>query len=390
MVTETMTPFNRCHFDPCALWHVVDEVVTLDTKHLVRSEKPPTEMRINLVIYVDDGRTWDTCAAICDAFYIRLADAFSITLGGGLEFLLGMDISMGEGWLKITSRTYISALCKKWLDHPIEEYKQVYTPADKNLMDYYETAVTTRGDGFDGTTYRELVGALMWPAPTTRCDVLFVVGIHARAMTFPTSDLFHTALRVLVFLGQTMNDGIMYSANAPNAREYIAWSDSDWAVSRSTSGGIHTLAGGAIDASSRKQECVTGSSTHAEAVAASSVSNDVLCERGILGEFGLPQTDPTKMMVDNANVLTIVQNRLSSKKVRHITRRELIVREREVEGYLVVTKVHTSDNLADLMTKVLDRVPFESLRKRALHLLRFGVTVTTGGLRVGRSVDARI
>ena len=50
---------------------------------------------------------------------------------------------------------------------------------------------------------------------------------------------------------------------------------------------------------------------------------------------------------------------------RHITRRELIVREREIEGHLRLEKVGTDDNLADMFTKVLDRVPFDKFRRLA-------------------------
>ena len=38
------------------------------------------------------------------------------------------------------------------------------------------------------------------------------------------------------------------------------------------------------------------------------------------------------------------------------------MREREVEGEIIVTKVHTDDNLADMFTKVLDRTPYAKLR----------------------------
>ena len=65
-------------------------------------------------------------------------------------------------------------------------------------------------------------------------------------------------------------------------------------------------------------------------------------------------------------------NLISSKLTRHITRRELIVREREVEGHHTVTKCDTSDNLADLLTKALDPIPFDKLRRLVLNILAVG------------------
>mgnify|MGYP005711840753 CR=1 FL=1 len=192
-------------------------------------------------------------------------------------------------------------------------------------------------------------------------------------MTFPTDDLMKSALRLLVYMGQTADHGITYSRFAPNADVLEWWSDSDWAVRRSTTGGTGQLAGGSVTAMSRRQDCITGSSTHAEIVAASTNSNDLLWSRGLSDELGLTQHEPTKMKVDAANVLTIASNFISSKQTRHISRRELIVREREIEGHLELDKVPTEDNLADMMTKALDRVPFEKLKKLTMNILAAGV-----------------
>ena len=82
------------------------------------------------MIYVDDGQTWDNCSEVCDAFYERLTTRFSTTVGGGgMSYMLGTDIAMGEGWLRISSSTYILNLCQRWLPHPIEEYDHIDTPA---------------------------------------------------------------------------------------------------------------------------------------------------------------------------------------------------------------------------------------------------------------------
>ena len=207
-------------------------------------------------------------------------------------------------------------------------------------------------------------------------------------MDFATEDLFKTGLQCLIFMGQTHSDGLLYSKHAPDARRLVWWSDSDWDVRRSTTGGTGQLAGSSILAVSRKQECVTGSSTHAEVVAASMNSNDVVWARGYLREIGLPQDEPTPFMVDAKNVLTLVHNLISSKLTRHITRRELIVREREVEGEIAVTKVDTSDNLADMFTKVLDAVPFGKLRKLVMNTVLRAATYIVPRARRERAGQA--
>ena len=76
-------------------------------------------------VRVDDGRTWDNCAEVCDGFYARLEERFSITRGGGLTYMIGMDIALGDGWVKLCSSTYILNLCARWLDYPIGEYDYI-------------------------------------------------------------------------------------------------------------------------------------------------------------------------------------------------------------------------------------------------------------------------
>ena len=90
----------------------------------------------------------------------------------------------------------------------------------------------------------------------------------------------------------------------------------------------------------------------------------------------MPQTTPTPFYVDAKNVLTLVHNLISSKLTRHISRRELIVREREVNEDIQVVKVATEDNLSDMLTKALDRVPYVKLRKLLMNIVvRAGTVV---------------
>ena len=92
-----------------------------------------------------------------------------------------------------------------------------------------------------------------------------------------------------------------------------------------------------------------------------------------LAASGIGQAALTVMKCDAQNVLTISSNLVSSKNTRHITRRELIVREREIEGHLRLEKVGTDDNLADMFTKVLDRAPFEKFRRLVMNVLLNGI-----------------
>ena len=81
MKEETVTPFQRCHYEPCCFTHFVNS-------DDADEDQPP--VRIVLMIYVDDGQTWDNCPEVCDAFYVRMTTRFSTTVGGGgMSYMLG-------------------------------------------------------------------------------------------------------------------------------------------------------------------------------------------------------------------------------------------------------------------------------------------------------------
>ena len=58
-----------------------------------------------------------------------------------------------------------------------------------------------------------------------------------------------------------------------------------------------------------------------------------------------------------------------------------IVREREVSGDLELVKVASEDNISDVLTKGLDRVPFVKLRRLLMNLVVRGPSVVVPRLR---------
>ena len=218
-----------------------------------------------------------------------------------------------------------------------------------------------------GTRYRSLVCAIMWVGPTARPDVLYPIGICARAFTFPTVDLYGCAVRVLVYLACTLTLGITYSAYNVNPTTLDCASDSDWSVRRSTSGGGMRLAGGSVHAASRKQECTSGSSSHAELIAASALSDDVQHAVPLLSDMNAPQTLPIIMDVDNKGVYDISRNFSATKNLRHLDRRAFRLRERCFSGLIEARLVKTTDNWADLFTKALDPKPFLKFRSAIMN-----------------------
>ena len=182
----------------------------------------------------------------------------------------------------------------------------------------------------------------------------------ARCLTFPTAEMSEAADRCIAYMAQTADRGITFDAGASgDALLYEAYSDSDWSVSHSTTGGVHCIGGRAISASSKRQVSVALSSTEAEIMAASYVGAEVMYTRGLLREMGYDMSKPTTLWVDNLGAVELSKRRESSQRSRHIERRFLKIREWVAEGNIVVKYKNTKDNRADLFTKPLAPADFD-------------------------------
>ena len=182
-------------------------------------------------------------------------------------------------------------------------------------------------------------------------------------------------LGTLVYLGQTAEMGLTFSAAAPNAGKMRSAVDSDWSVRRSTSGGCLLLAGTTPHAVSRRQDCSAESSTAAELVAASTFVGDIAYGVSVLNFVGLTQ-GTVEMDLDNQAAGDIAQDYSASNRTKHLARRDFRVREAVFTSRLSIRRVPTKDNVADLYTKVFTQQTFHRLRGWALgSVLSAGTSV---------------
>ena len=75
---------------------------------------------------------------------------------------------------------------------------------------------------------------------------------------------------------------------------------------------------------------------------------------------------PPVLYVDNTGAIALSKHRTSCKYSRHVTRRDLKVREYVAASLITVEYVPTAENLADIFTKHLNRETFTRLASRVL------------------------
>ena len=103
------------------------------------------------------------------------------------------------------------------------------------------------------------------------------------------------------------------------------------------------------------------SATEAEYYALSGTTDEVVFIRNLLSELGFVQEGPTPVSEDNKGAVDLSGNPMYHKRTKHIDIRYHSIREMVANGFILVLKVPTKAILADLHTKPVAKVVFETL-----------------------------
>ncbi|GJY32627.1 hypothetical protein Tco_0417096 [Tanacetum coccineum] len=109
-----------------------------------------------------------------------------------------------------------------------------------------------------------------------------------------------------------------------------------------------------------KQTIVATSTTEAEYVAAANCHGQVLWIPSQMLDYGFNFLN-TKIYIDNESTICIVKNPVFHSKTKHIEIRHHFIRDAYEKKLIQVRKIHTDNNVADLLTKSFDVSRFNFL-----------------------------
>nr|GEZ64686.1 putative ribonuclease H-like domain-containing protein [Tanacetum cinerariifolium] len=140
--------------------------------------------------------------------------------------------------------------------------------------------------------------------------------------------------------------------------------DSDYAGShgdkKSTTGGCQSLGRMLISWQCKKQIVVATSSTEAKYVAAARCCGQVLWIQNQMLDYGFNFMN-TMIFIDNQSTICIVKNLVFHQRTKHIEIRHHFIRDAYEKNLIQVVKIHTDENVADLLTKAFDGPRFHYL-----------------------------
>ncbi|GJV93428.1 putative ribonuclease H-like domain-containing protein [Tanacetum coccineum] len=110
----------------------------------------------------------------------------------------------------------------------------------------------------------------------------------------------------------------------------------------------------------KKQTIVANSTTEAEYVVAASCCRQVLWIQNQMADYGYNIMN-TKIFHDNESTICIVKNPVFHSKTKHIEIRHHFIRDSNENKLIQMIKIHTDQNVADLLTKAFDVSRFQYL-----------------------------
>ena len=263
---------------------------------------------------------------------------------------------------------------------PGRKYTKASAPSDD------EARKELARQGMTKKWYHTIVASLNFLVMITRDDMRFIQGKNAKYCADPGLDNFKALKHQLRFLKGTVDYGIEFSWRASDPEpedgplDIKAYSDSSFAddvdTGRTTLGTLIQINGATTSSSSklsyRVDSCVNHSElrafdaatvghkpddavTDGACVSLLRTAREVKWTRGVKAALekrdvaGIP---PTPVYVDNAGVLSMLNDRTMKAANKHIYRTVAESREHvHLDKHVVPVKINTKDNLANALTK---------------------------------------
>ncbi|GJW31320.1 putative ribonuclease H-like domain-containing protein [Tanacetum coccineum] len=305
-------------------------------------------------VYVDDIIFGSTKKELCTEFEKLMHKKFQMSSMGELTFFLGLQVTQKDDGIFISQDKYVDEILKKF---GFSTVKTASTPMEtsKPLMK------DENAEDVDVHLYRSMIGSLMY-LTSSRPDIMFVVCACARFQVTPKVSHLHAVKRIFRYLKGQPKLGLWYPKDSPFDLE--AYTDSDYAGAsldrKSITGGCQFLESRLISWQCKKQTVVANSTTEAEYVAAASCCGQVLWIQNQMLDYGYNFMN-TKIFIDNESTICIVKNPVFHSKTKHIEIRHHFIRDSNEKKLIQMIKIHTDQNVTDLLTKAFDVGRFQYL-----------------------------
>ena len=337
--------FTRCEYDCCVYTKRLDD-----------------GSFIYLLLYVDDMLIAARSMTEVNRLKKLLKKEFDMKDLGAARKMLGMEIRRDResGKLWLSQKDYVQKVLERF---NMADAKQVSTP----LAGHFRLSTAQSPESAEEiqdmskVPYASAVGCLMYAMVCTRPDLAHAVSTVSKYMGNPGREHWKAVKWIFRYLKGTSKHGLMFARQKDQA-SVVGFVDADYAGGlddrRSTTGYVFTLAGGPICWRSVLQSLVALSTTESEYMAVTEAAKEALWLKGLVRELGIDQGG-VSLHCDSQSAIYLAKNQVYHARTKHIDVRFHKVRELVALGDVVLVKVHTSENAADMFTKTVTADKFK-------------------------------
>jgi hypothetical protein len=320
--------FQPCPVDPCLFTRQFNDGIQI------------------ICVYMDDILIATHTQVAMDSLFQDLQKHIELKRQGPIHHLLGIKIlrDLVQGTISMSQSALATKALAKFdlLDcHPKR------TPEILDTEDLWHDVSLPAADE---SSYRSIVGSLMYLSICTRPDLAHAVGRLARHVSSPREPHMVGAKRALRYVAGTLHYGISFKST--NTR-LTGFSDASWANKpdrKSTTGWIFILGGGPVAWKSIRQRIVALSTCESEYIALADAAKELLWQLQLLKTLAVTQSK-TLMHCDNQSAIATASTVAITERSKHIDVGYHFLREMVSNNVMILKFTRTADMLADILTK---------------------------------------
>ena len=327
---------------------------------------PGTDGFALVVCWVDDLIICSDNPKIRKMIEDKLNQEFMTKMMGELELYVGIVIEMEKnGDIILHQGPYSRKVVAKF---KLLRKFHANTPAQSDRLSKVDCP-TSSEDAVD-YPYMSVTGSLLYAAICTRPDIFYAVMQLARFNSNPGKAHVRASEQCLRYLEETPDLGIKYTAPKDKSAKLVinAFVDSDWGgcpdTRRSTMGFIIQVCGGPVSWKSKLMQTMALSSCEAEFMALTEVCRELMWMCRFLDEIGI-QYDPPNIYCDSSSAINWAEDPVQHQRNKHVEIKYYYCRDVVADEKVRLFKIHTTNNVSDIMTKPVGRQTMEVLVPRA-------------------------
>ncbi|KAL4366243.1 hypothetical protein GQ457_05G027450 [Hibiscus cannabinus] len=311
-----------------------------------------------LILYVDDILIIGNDIPTLQSIKTWLSSCFSMKDLGEATYILGVKIyrDRSRRLLGLSQSTYIDKVLKRF---SMEESKRGFLPMRHviSLSKEMRPSTPQERERMSQIPYASAIGSIMYAMICTRPDLSYALCMTSRYQENPGEGHWTAVKNILKYLRRTKDAFLVYGGEKElRIKGYTDASfQTDKDDSRSQSGFVFCLNGGAVSWKSSKQDTVADSTTEAEYIATSEAAKEVVWIKKFITSLGVIPSieDAVDLYCDINGAIAQSKEPISHQRSKHILRSFHLIREIIDRGHVEICKVHTDDNIADPLTKPL-------------------------------------